>query len=56
MKDLARRGRTMVVVTYELGHRVVFMDGCAIVEEGPAAQALASPKEARTREFLSKVV
>jgi ABC-type polar amino acid transport system ATPase subunit len=60
MRDLAREGMTMLVVTHELGFarevadRVIFMDGGAIVEEGPPQECLVNPKEARTRLFLDR--
>ena len=62
MQELARSGMTMIVVTHELGFarevadRVVFMDQGVIVESGPAAEVLGSPREARTRDFLSAVI
>ncbi len=62
MKELARSGMTMIVVTHELGFarevadRVVYMDHGAIVESGPPAQVLGSPREARTQAFLSAVL
>jgi ABC-type polar amino acid transport system ATPase subunit len=62
MRDLARDGMTMIVVTHEMGFarevadRVVFMDAGLIVEEGTARDFFASPQEARTRLFLSKVL
>jgi polar amino acid transport system ATP-binding protein len=62
MKRLAAEGMTMVVVTHELGFarevadRVVFMDEGQIVEQGPARELLANPKEPRTASFLSKVL
>ena len=62
MKELARSGMTMMVVTHELGFarevadRVVFMDHGAIVESGPAAQVLGSPREPRTQAFISAVL
>ncbi len=62
MQGLARDGMTMIVVTHEIGfareaaHRVAFMDGGVIVESGPAQQVLGSPREERTRAFLSKVL
>lgn len=62
MKDLASEGMTMVVVTHEMGFakevadRVIFMDDGKIVEEGTPEQIFASPKEARTKEFLSKIL
>jgi ABC-type polar amino acid transport system ATPase subunit len=62
MRDLARDGMTMIVVTHEMGFarevadRVVFMDEGTIVEEGPARRFFEEPRESRTRQFLSKVL
>ena len=62
MKDLARAGYTMIVVTHEMGFarevsdRVVFMDGGYIVEEGAPEEIFGNPKMERTREFLSRVL
>jgi polar amino acid transport system ATP-binding protein len=62
MKELARSGMTMIVVTHELGfarevaNRVVFMDHGRIVESGSAVQVLNSPREARTKAFLAAVL
>ncbi|WP_342363831.1 amino acid ABC transporter ATP-binding protein [Terrarubrum flagellatum] len=62
MKELARSGMTMMVVTHELGFarevadRVVYMDHGAIVESGAAAEVLGAPREARTQAFLSAVI
>ena len=62
MKELARSGRTMMVVTHELGFarevadRVVYMDQGAIIEQGRASDVLGAPREERTREFLSAVI
>src|SRR2546429_7044331 len=61
MRDLAREGMTMVVVTHELGFArdvgdtVVFMDQGVIVEQGTPAQVLDNPREDRTRKFLGLV-
>jgi polar amino acid transport system ATP-binding protein len=61
MKDLARSGITMIVVTHEIGFardvadRVVFMDEGRIVEQGTPAEVLGNPREERTRSFLAKV-
>ncbi len=58
MRTLAREGRTMLVVTHELGFarnistRTVFMEGGVIVEEGPSAEFFAHPRQERTRAFL----
>jgi polar amino acid transport system ATP-binding protein len=62
MRELAEEGMTMIVVTHEIGFarevadRVVFMDGGLIVEEGPPAQVLESPREERTKQFLGLVL
>jgi ABC-type polar amino acid transport system ATPase subunit len=62
MKELARSGMTMMVVTHELGFarevadRVVYMDQGAIIEQGRASDVLGAPREERTREFLSAVI
>jgi len=62
MKELARSGMTMMVVTHEVGFArevadtVVYMDHGAIVESGPAADVLGAPREARTQSFLSAVI
>jgi polar amino acid transport system ATP-binding protein len=62
IKDLARSGMTMMLVTHEIGFarevadHLVFMDQGAIVESGPPRTMLAAPQEARTRAFLSKVL
>jgi len=60
MRDLAKSGMTMVVVTHEMqfarevGDRLVFMDEGRIVEEGVPADVLDSPKEERTKKFLRR--
>jgi len=62
MKDLAKEGMTMVVVTHEMGFakevadRVIFMDGGKIVEEGTPEEFFTAPKEKRTKEFLKKII
>ncbi len=62
MKDLAHEGMTMVVVTHEMGfarevgHRVIFMDGGYIVEEGKPQDIFSNPQAERTRNFLAKVL
>ncbi|EDS77675.1 amino acid ABC transporter ATP-binding protein [Clostridium massiliodielmoense] len=61
MKELAKEGMTMVVVTHEMGFarevadRVIFMDGGKIVEEGCPEELFHNPKEDRTKLFLNKV-
>ena len=60
IRDLARDGMTMLVVTHEMqfarevGDRVVFMDEGRIVEQGPPADLLDNPREERTRRFLRR--
>ena len=62
MKELARDGMTMIVVTHEIGFarevasRVIFMEGGYIIEEGTPEEVLDHPKEPRTIDFLSKVL
>jgi ABC-type polar amino acid transport system ATPase subunit len=62
MKQLARDGMTMIVVTHEMGFarevadRVIFMDEGRIIEEGTAAGVFDRPREQRTREFLGKIL
>jgi len=62
MKDLAREGMTMVVVTHEMGFarevgdRVLFMDEGRIIEQGKPDQIFSNPQEERTKLFLSKIL
>jgi ABC-type polar amino acid transport system ATPase subunit len=62
MRDLAREGMTMLVVTHEMGFarevcdRLVFIDGGLIVEEGPPAEFFANAKSERAREFVDKII
>ena len=62
MKELAKEGMTMVVVTHEMGFaremadRVIFMAEGKIVEEGAPEKIFSAPEQARTREFLAKVL
>ncbi|WP_272482678.1 amino acid ABC transporter ATP-binding protein [Acidisphaera sp. L21] len=62
MKDLARSGMTMVVVTHELafarevGDELTFMDAGMVVERGAPRQVLAAPQQRRTQDFLSRVL
>jgi polar amino acid transport system ATP-binding protein len=61
MRNLAREGTTMIVVTHEMGFarevadRVVFMDQGVVVEDGRPSEVLLNPKEERTKAFLSRV-
>lgn len=62
MQDLAKSGMTMAIVTHEMGfarevaNRVIFMDGGVIVEQGSPEDVFENTKEARTKDFLSKVL
>lgn len=62
MRQLARDGMTMLVVTHEIGFarevadRIVFIDAGKIVEQGTPAELLGNPKHQRTRDFLAKVL
>jgi polar amino acid transport system ATP-binding protein len=62
MRDLARAGMTMLVVTHEMGFarevadQLVFMDDGVVVESGRPREVLANPKHERTQEFLSKLL
>lgn len=62
MKDLAESGLTMLVVTHEMAfardvaNKVVFMDGGVIVEQGSPDEIFTSPKEDRTKAFLSRML
>ncbi|MBS5945273.1 MAG: amino acid ABC transporter ATP-binding protein [Peptoniphilus harei] len=62
MKDLAKEGMTMVVVTHEMGFarevgdRILFMDGGYIVEEGSPEEVFGNPQNERTQNFLAKVL
>ena len=62
MKQLAKDGMTMVVVTHEMGFarevasRVMFMDGGRILEQAPPQEVFSNPKNQRTKDFLSKVL
>ena len=59
MRELAKEGTTMVVVTHEMGFakeaatRAVFMEDGVVVEEGPAGELFENPKMERTKQFLS---
>lgn len=60
VRQLANDGTTVVMATHEMAfardvaHRVVFLDGGVVVEQGPAAEVLLRPREERTRAFLSR--
>ena len=62
MKDLAKKGMTMVVVTHEMGfarevsNRVIFMDDGVIAEEGSPEEVFGNPKSERLKSFLAKVL
>ena len=62
MRQLAKEGMTMLVVTHEIGFarevadRILFLDAGKIVESGSPSELLSNPKHPRTREFLAKVL
>ena len=62
MKDLAKEGLTMIIVSHEMGFasevsdKVVFMDKGVVAETGTAKEIFENPKQARTKEFLSRVL
>ena len=62
MRSLAADGMTMVVVTHEMafardaGHRVAFIDGGVVVEQGVPAEVLGRPVHERTRSFLARLL
>ena len=62
IRQLARSGTTLIVVTHEIGFArevadtIVFMDGGRVVESGPPSAVLTAPSHPRTREFLSRVL
>ncbi len=62
MKQLARDGMTMVIVTHEMGFAkevadtVIFMDGGSVIEKGTPAEIFENPKSPRTQSFLRKII
>lgn len=60
VKSLAEEGATILMATHEMAfardvaHRVLFLDGGRVVEEGPPSEVLVAPREERTRRFLSR--
>ncbi|HEY5629023.1 MAG TPA: amino acid ABC transporter ATP-binding protein [Candidatus Limnocylindrales bacterium] len=62
IRELAAGGMTMLIATHEMGFardiasRVCFLDGGRILEQGPPAQIFAQPREARTRQFLNRII
>ena len=62
IRELKDEGMTMLVATHEMGFarevadRVCFLDGGRVLEQGPPEQVLADPHEARTRQFLSRII
>ena len=62
MKDLAKQGMTMVIVTHEMGfakevaNRVLFTDGGKFLEDGTPQQIFENPQNERTKDFLNKVL
>jgi polar amino acid transport system ATP-binding protein len=62
VRDLKERGMTMVIVTHEMGFardvadRVYFLDQARVIEEGPPEQVFSEPRQARTRQFLQRII
>jgi polar amino acid transport system ATP-binding protein len=62
IRELASSGMTMIIATHEMGFardiadRVLFLDEGQVLEEGPPEQIFTSPREARTREFLQRII
>jgi polar amino acid transport system ATP-binding protein len=62
IRELATEGMTMVIATHEMGFardvadRICFLDDGQILEEGPPAQILSEPREARTQRFLQRII
>ncbi len=62
VRDLASEGMTMVIATHEMGfardvaHRVCFLDAGVILEQGPPDQIFRHPQEARTQQFLQRII
>ncbi|MEW6226299.1 MAG: amino acid ABC transporter ATP-binding protein [Chloroflexota bacterium] len=62
IRELAAGGMTMLIATHEMGFardiasRVCFLDGGRILEQGPPAQIFSAPREARTRQFLNRII
>jgi polar amino acid transport system ATP-binding protein len=62
IRELAEGGMTMLIATHEMGFardiasRVCFLDGGRILEQGPPSQIFAQPREARTRQFLNRII
>jgi polar amino acid transport system ATP-binding protein len=62
VRELAAGGMTMLIATHEMGfardiaHRVCFLDDGVILEEGPPEQIFSAPREARTQQFLARIV
>ena len=62
MKNLAKEGTTMIVVTHEMSfaqdvaNHVIFMDGGKIIEQGNPKEFFLTPKEERTKQFLKRIL
>ena len=62
VRELAAGGMTMLIATHEMGfardiaNRVCFLDKGRILEQGPPAQIFSEPREARTRQFLNRII
>lgn len=62
IRELAAEGMTLVIATHEMGFardvadRICFLDAGVILEEGPPAQILSTPREERTQQFLQRII
>ena len=62
VRELAAQGMTMLIATHEMGfardiaHRILFLDEGRILEEGPPEEIFRAPREARTRDFLQRII
>jgi polar amino acid transport system ATP-binding protein len=62
IRELAGEGMTMLIATHEMGFardvadRICFLDGGVVLEQGPPAEILAAPREARTQRFLQRII
>jgi polar amino acid transport system ATP-binding protein len=62
IRELAAGGMTMLIATHEMGfareiaNRVAFLDEGVVCEEGPPEQVLRDPRQARTRQFLQRIM
>ncbi|HEX2589292.1 MAG TPA: polar amino acid ABC transporter ATP-binding protein, partial [Gaiellales bacterium] len=62
IRELAESGMTMLIATHEMGfardiaHRVCFLDGGVLLEQGPPEEIFSNPQEPRTQQFLQRII